>query len=72
MQTLGIHVYYGKARVEDIKGNSKVLSKKLLLEEDIVALHSNGKTELCLDRFCIITPLAMDKANELGIRIERA
>ncbi|MCL2563038.1 MAG: hypothetical protein FWE08_03270 [Oscillospiraceae bacterium] len=46
-------------------------AKGLLLEEDIIALHGQGQTHLQLAKGTIITPLAADKARDLGIELVR-
>jgi len=42
---------------------------ELLLEEDIVTLHKQGKSALTIGEDCIVTPLAYDKARELGVKL---
>ena len=46
-------------------------SEKILLEEDILNLHRQGQTSLHMGEGMILTPLAADRARELGIEIER-
>ena len=43
----------------------------LLLEEDIIALHRQGQRSLTVEKGTIITPLAQDKARDLGIELIR-
>ena len=43
----------------------------LILEEDITALHSRGQTSLTLTDGTIVTPLAVDKARDLGVALIR-
>ena len=41
----------------------------LITESEIIALHSAGQTSIVLSEKTIVTPLAWDKARELGIEI---
>ena len=43
----------------------------LLLEEDVLALHKQGFYILRLMQGCVVTPLARDRANELGMELCR-
>jgi len=43
----------------------------LLLEEDILSLHKQGFGALRLMKGCVVTPLARDRASELGMELCR-
>ncbi|MCL2220769.1 MAG: hypothetical protein FWC20_00140 [Oscillospiraceae bacterium] len=51
------------------KQNSSEVRSELLLEDDIISLHRSGQTVLNIGKNCIITPLAADRARELGMEI---
>ena len=50
---------------------TKPQTSDLLLEEDITALYNQGQTALQISEGTIITPLAVDKARDLGIELIR-
>ena len=56
--------------IAETAAKSKDGSKTVLLEEDILTLHQQGRTSLQVGAGAILTPLAADKARELGIEIE--
>ena len=49
----------------------KEADKRVILEEDVLGLHRQGQTSLHMGEGAILTPLAADKARELGIEIRR-
>ena len=44
-------------------------TRGLLLEEDIITLHREGQMRLQVTKDTIVTPLAADKARDLGIEL---
>ena len=50
---------------------TETISRKVLLEEDILALHQQGQTTLHMGEGAALTPLAADRARELGMEIQR-
>lgn len=58
--------------IENKQGPNKIVEQKdLISEKDIINLSKN-KSVLVLDKNTLITPLARDKARELGIKIEKS
>lgn len=60
---------YGYAQ-SGISHQRKVFSRKLVTEKDVMAERNKGEN-LYISQHTIITPLAMDKAREIGLVIER-
>ena len=74
LKTLGFSVLCvscGGAAVKGEEKQAECASKEVLLEEDILALHQRGHTSIQLGEGAILTPLAADRARELGMEIER-
>lgn len=69
LESLGITINYGNGSCDTDREQKEATTKTLLLEEDIIALHKEGKTMIHLDKKSIVSPLAADKASELGIQI---
>ena len=71
MEDLGLYICKNSDSTAAKTKSSKMAPRKLLLEDDITALHRQGQTALCVEKNCILTPLAVDKARELGIQLTR-
>ena len=72
IENLGITVFNDRLCSKGEKGEDGNVLRKLLLEEDIITLHMQGQADVTVGRDCILTPLATDKARELGMRISRS
>jgi len=52
-------------------GQPAPASRGLILEEDVISLRQQGCTTLRIEKGTIITPLAADKARDLGMELIR-
>lgn len=57
-------------RIENQKSQASTVNKNLITEKDMVIIAETKKL-IVLDKNTVITPLAKDKARQLGVKIER-
>jgi len=68
MENLGLYICNGSEPAA-VKKECSETSRELLLEDDIIAMHRQGQTTLSVGQNYLFTPLAADKARELGIQL---
>lgn len=59
-----------KDSIENHIGQAIIVNKNLITEKDMVIIAETKKS-IILDKNTVITPLAKDKARQLGVKIER-
>jgi hypothetical protein len=60
---------FGLVEFRESAGSSEPARRRLITEKDIVALHASGTGRLEVESGCRVTPLAKERAGQLGVEI---